>query len=81
MGLISIFIIFTEKQKECLPLYNGTSVIPHSWYHVCVGIDTVSGLLRIVDNGVLVFDEEKEMLRNSSSIKPNNLEGKLLGSV
>ena len=41
----------------------------------------MSGLLRIVDNGVLVFNEEKEMLRNSSSIKPNNLEGKLLGTV
>ena len=34
-----------------------------------------------MDNGVLVFNEEKEMLRNSSSIKPNNLEGKLLGTV
>ena len=60
---------------------NGSPVIPHSWYHVCVGIDTVSGLLRVVDNGVLVLDEEQKMLKNTSSIKPENVEGKLLGIV
>ena len=26
-------------------------IVPHSWYHICMGLDTVSGLVRIVLNG------------------------------
>ena len=72
---------FKEKQEECLYIREGAPVVPRTWYHICVGIDTVSGLLQIVDNGVLVFDEEKEILKNTSSIKPENVRGKLLGSL
>ena len=37
-------------------------IVPHSWYHVCMGLDTVSGLLRIVVNGVVMVNEEKGLL-------------------
>ena len=56
-----------------------TPIVPKSWYHICVGIDTISGLLRIVDNGDLANDEENELLRNTSSIKPENVTGNLFG--
>ena len=56
----------------------GIPIIPHSWYHVCLGLDTESGLLRIVVNGVKVVDEEKEFFRNTLAWKPQSLAGKLL---
>ena len=56
----------------------GIPLVPHSWYHVCLGLDTVSGLLRIVVNGVKVVDEEKEEFRNTTAWKPKSLEGKIL---
>ena len=56
----------------------GIPIVPHSWYHICLGLDTVSGLLRIVVNGVKVVDEEKEFFRNTSAWKPQSLAGKLL---
>ena len=56
----------------------GIPIVPHSWYHVCLGLDTVSGLLRIVVNGVKVVDEEKEEFRNTTASKPRSLDGKLL---
>ena len=52
-------------------------IVPHSWYHVCMGMDTVSGLLRIVVNGVVVVNEEKDYFRNTKQWKPKSLEGKL----
>ena len=51
--------------------------MPHSWYHVCMGLDTVSGLLRMVANGVEVVDEEKDYFRNTTTWKPKSLQGKL----
>ena len=59
---------------------NGTGIpiVPHSWYHVCMGLDTVSGLLRIVLNGVLVVNEEKDYFRNTKSWKPRSIENKIL---
>ena len=53
-------------------------IVPHSWYHICMGLDTVSGLLRIVVNGVVMVNEEKEYFRNTKQWKPKSLEGKLL---
>ncbi len=55
-------MIFTEKKEECHYIREGAPVVPQTWYHICVGIDRVSGLLQIVDNGVLIFNEEKEIL-------------------
>ena len=52
-------------------------IVPHSWYHICMGLDTVSGLLRIVVNGVVMVNEEKDYFRNTMQWKPNSLEGKL----
>ena len=53
-------------------------IVPHSWYHVCMGLDTVSGLLRIVVNGVVMVNEKKDYFRNTVQWKPKSLEGKLL---
>ena len=44
-----------------------------------MGLDTVSGLLRIVVNGVEVVNEEKEYFRGSDVWKPRSLVGKLAG--
>ena len=69
------------ETNENLPIGfsdTGIPIVPHSWYHVCLGLDTVSGLLRIVVNGIKVVDEEKEFFRNTSAWKPQSLAGKVL---
>ena len=69
------------ETNENLPIGfsdTGIPIVPHSWYHVCLGLDTESGLLRIVVNGVKVVDEEQEFFRNTSAWKPQSLAGKLL---
>ena len=53
-------------------------IVPHSWYHICMGLDMVSGLLRIVVNGIVVVNEEKDYFRNTVQWKPKSLEEKLL---
>ena len=45
---------------------------------MCMGLDTVSGMLRIVVNGVEVVNEEKNYFRNSANVKPKSVAGKLL---
>ena len=56
-------------------------IVPHSWYHVCMGLDTVSGLLRIVVNGMKVVDEEKDYFKNTQDWKSSSVMGKVLGRV
>ena len=58
--------------------HTGIPIIPHSWYHVCLGLDTVSGFLRIVVNGIKVVDEEREEFRNTTAWRPESLEGKIV---
>ena len=53
-------------------------IVPHSWYHVCMGLDTVSGLLRIVVNGRLVVSEEKDYFRGTTHWKPASVQGNIL---
>ena len=55
----------------------GIPIIPHSWYHICLGLDTESGLLRIVVNGVEVANEEKDFFKNTTSWKPRSVEAKI----
>ena len=43
-------------------------IIPHSWYHICMGLDTVSGLLRIVVNGKEVVNKEKEYFSHEKAL-------------
>ena len=66
--------------KTVLEYFSNTNIpiVPHSWYHICMGLDTVSGLLRIVANGRLVVNEEREYFRNTGQWKPKSLKGKLL---
>ena len=60
--------------------YTGTiiPIVPNSWCHICMGLDTVSGQLRIVVNGKLLVNEEKEYFKNTNSWLPGSLENKLL---
>ena len=60
-------------------LDTGILINPHSWYHICMGLDTVSGLLRIVVNGREVVNMEKEYFRNTTSWKSDTVDGKVLG--
>ena len=53
-------------------------IVPHSWYHFCMGLDTVSGLLRIVVNGVEVVNEEKDYFRNTTAWRPTSVDGKIV---
>ena len=46
-----------------------------------MGLDTVSGLLRIVVNGKVVVDEEKQYFKDTSAWKPKSVAGHLLGSI
>ena len=43
-----------------------------------MGLDTVSGFLRIVVNGVKVVDEERLEFRNTTAWSPRSLAGKIL---
>ena len=52
--------------------------MPHSWYHICLGLDTESGLLRIVVNGVEVVDEQKDYFRNTTHWKPVSVKENIL---
>ena len=52
--------------------------MPHSWYHVCMGLDTVSGLLRIVVNGREVVNEEKDYFQRTADWKPKSVAGKII---
>ena len=82
-------VTFTEVLKLWLPpggsyssyhqdLFTGIiPIVPHSWYHVCMGLDTVSGLLRIVVNGREVVNEEKDYFRNTADMRPKSLVGKI----
>ena len=53
-------------------------IVPHSWFHICMGLDTVSGLLRIVVNGIEVVNEEKQYFKNTTHWKPKSLKGSVL---
>ena len=67
--------------KKELEVFRDTNIpiVPHSWYHICMGLDTVSGLLRIVVNGNEVVNVEKEYFKNTIDIKPDTVEGNFLG--
>ena len=43
-----------------------------------MGLDTVSGLLRVVLNGKVVVNDEREYFRNTSHWKSNSVEGKII---
>ena len=57
---------------------NIVPIVPHSWYHICLGIDSVSGLLRVVVNGLEVVNMEKDYFKDTRAWKPSSLEGKIV---
>ena len=76
---VEIFYENPLTKKRGTDFFSGYfPIVPHSWYHFCVGLDTLSGLLRIVVNGVEVVNEEKNYFRNSADVKPKSLAEKLL---
>ena len=72
-----------QSEKEESDWLRGTiiPIVPHSWYHICMGLDTVSGLLRIVLNGILVVDVERDYFKNTVAWKPSSLNGKIMGRI
>ena len=77
---IDFFYVNPATGKTEYEKFSGTiiPIVPHSWYHACMGLDTVSGLLRIVVNGIEVVNEEKEYFKNTNASKPRSLKGKIL---
>ena len=64
-------IVFNEKFLNLWP--NEVPVVPHSWYRGCLGVDTVTGRIRIYVDGFVVLDEELEYFKGSTAMKPNTL--------
>ena len=56
----------------------GVPIKPHTWYHVCLGLDSESGHLRVVVNGYLIVDEYIRYFKDSQNIRPQSLKGKIL---
>ena len=44
-----------------------------------MGLDTVSGLLRIVVNGKVVTDAVEEYFKNTQDLKPSTVAGNFIG--
>ena len=76
--LITTFNPSTGKHEREYFYNSRIPIVPHSWYHICMGLDTVSGLLRIVVNGIEVVNEEKEYFRNTTYLKPKSLKESIL---
>ena len=68
----------TEDQEADQENFRGIPIVPQSWYHICLGVDTVSGLLRIVVNGEKVVSEEREYFKNTTHWKPDSVAGRIL---
>ena len=77
-SMIISFIDPSTGKHEREYFYNSRiPIVPHSWYHICMGLDTESGLLRVVVNGVEVANEEKDFFKNTTSWKPRSVEAKI----
>ena len=74
-------ILFLEGYKGTKYYDGQVPVIPRSWAHICLGLDTVSGLLRIGVNGKVIENEEREFFRGTDTIKPKSVAGKFVGRV
>ena len=61
-------IVFNERMINLWP--NNVSVVPHSWYRGCVGVDTVSGRIRIYVDGAKLVDKKFDYFKNSMNTKP-----------
>merc|ERR1711892_516799 len=75
---------FTERMtmhfggKEHKFWKSGVPIKPHTWYHLCLGLNTMSGHLRIVLNGYTVVNEVYSFFKDSQNIRPQSLIGKIL---
>ena len=68
-------IVFNEKYTNLWP--NEVPVVPHSWYRGCVGVDTISGMVRIYVEGSKILDAEFDYFKNSMATKPASLKNHL----
>ena len=60
-----ILDLYSQTEIKRVQKSKSIPIAPHSWYHVCLGLDTVSGLLRITVNGILIENEMKEFFKNT----------------
>ena len=56
---------------------SGLPIAPHSWYHICLGLDTSSGRLRVMVNGYTIVDEDMSYFKDSQNRRPQSLIGKI----
>ena len=57
---------------------NMVPIVPDSWYHICTGVNTDTGMLRIAVNGLMLINEEREYFKNTNAWKPKSVEGSIL---
>ena len=53
-------------------------ILPKSWYRACFGLDTVSGEVTVVVNGLLVAHQVFEEFDNSVGKKPISLKKRIM---
>ena len=63
-----LFLVILGAGEDEMETFRDTNIpiVPDSWYHVCMGLDTVSGHVRIVVNGKVLVDEPKDYFRDFS---------------
>ena len=57
---------------------NIVPIVPDSWYHICSGINTNTGMLRIAVNGLMLINEERDYFKSTIAWKPKSVEGSIL---
>ena len=73
MASWSLFYVVSDDSgagEDEMETFRDTNIpiVPDSWYHVCMGLDTVSGHVRIVVNGKVLVNEPKDYFRDFSYI-------------
>ena len=71
-----VTLIYDDKYHNYYS--SGLPIMPHTWYHGCISIDTMNGHVQLVINGYVVVDEIIEYFKDSKSGKPDSLAGRLL---
>ena len=69
-------VVIVGSSSPLTEIRNGTApVIPLVWQHLCFALDTESGKIRIVTNGILVSDDTViPGLIKSTDVRPKNIQ-------
>ena len=68
----------TEKFEVEFLTSSHIPIVPDSWYHICSGINTNTGMLRIAVNGLMLINEERDYFKSPIAWKPKSVEGSIL---